>query len=134
MTAKEARKARTTKNLKQQEANIRAAAKSDPSYAKSLTSLSSSSSSSRSAKPPSRFAAAVAAANQPPPISVSEGSREEGKGRAKEERKKELERRILVNKVSTGSMGKFDKKLEGEPKIKGAKRKVSLFFSPPSSL
>jgi hypothetical protein len=65
---------------------------------------------------------------------VSEGSREEGKGRAKEERKKELERRILVNKVSTGSMGKFDKKLEGEPKIKGAKRKVRsciLDRSPP---
>jgi len=27
-------------------------------------------------------------------------------------------------KVSTASMGRFDKKLEGEPKLRGQKRKV----------
>lgn len=30
---------------------------------------------------------------------------------------------MLVSKTSTASMGKFDKKIEGEPKAKGMKRK-----------
>lgn len=38
-------------------------------------------------------------------------------------RKAELERSMLVSKTSTASMGKFDKKIEGEPKAKGVKRK-----------
>jgi len=42
---------------------------------------------------------------------------------AKEEKKTLLEREIVLAKVSTASMGRFDKKVEGEPKIKGVKRK-----------
>lgn len=41
-------------------------------------------------------------------------------------RKQELERSLLVSKAATASMGKFDDKIEGEPKVKGVKRKVSL--------
>ncbi|KAL7411057.1 ribosome biogenesis regulatory protein-domain-containing protein [Mrakia frigida] len=118
VTAKEARKARTSKNLKQQQANIRDADRANPNP------RSSSSAASSSSKPISRFAAAAAAAAAGVPISVSEGSREHGAGgRVKEERKKELERRTLLGKVSTGSMGKFDNKLKDEPKVKGMKRK-----------
>lgn len=40
-------------------------------------------------------------------------------------RKQELERSLLVSKAATASMGKFDEKIEGEPKVKGVKRKVS---------
>ena len=112
VTAKEARKARTAKNLKQQQGNIRDAERANPSKV-----------ASSSTKPVSRFAAAAAAAAAGVPVSVSEGSRQQGGGRAKPERKQELERRILLGKVSTGSMGKFDNTLKDEPKVKGAKRK-----------
>lgn len=130
VTAKEARKARTSKNLKQQQANIRDAERANPNPKSSSASASGSSS-----KPISRFAAAAAAAAAGVPVSVSEGSRPHGSGgRVKEERKKELERRILLGKVSTGSMGKFDNKLKDEPKVKGMKRKVSRLSLIPLSL
>ncbi|KDQ08876.1 hypothetical protein BOTBODRAFT_117992 [Botryobasidium botryosum FD-172 SS1] len=38
-------------------------------------------------------------------------------------RKVELERDLATTRISTASMGKFDKKLEGEPKLRGVKRK-----------
>ncbi|KAJ1948374.1 Rhodanese- sulfurtransferase, partial [Dispira parvispora] len=38
-------------------------------------------------------------------------------------RKADLQRALAVTKSSTASVGKFDPKLEGEPKIKGVKRK-----------
>lgn len=46
------------------------------------------------------------------------------KKQLREARKQELERSLLVSKAATASMGKFDKKIEGEPKVKGVKRKV----------
>ncbi|OJT05386.1 Ribosome biogenesis regulatory protein -like protein [Trametes pubescens] len=38
-------------------------------------------------------------------------------------RKKEIDRTLAVTRASTASMGKFDRKLEGEKKLKGLKRK-----------
>ncbi|KAJ2355375.1 Rhodanese- sulfurtransferase, partial [Coemansia sp. RSA 2618] len=38
-------------------------------------------------------------------------------------RKRELQRALVMSKGSTASMGKFDEKLKGEPKVKGLKRK-----------
>jgi len=43
----------------------------------------------------------------------------------REARKDELDRSMALSRTATASMGKFDKKIEGEPKIKGVKRKVS---------
>lgn len=39
-------------------------------------------------------------------------------------RKKEIDRTLAVTRASTASMGKFDRKLAGEKKLKGLKRKV----------
>ncbi|OMJ29585.1 Ribosome biogenesis regulatory protein-like protein, partial [Smittium culicis] len=39
-------------------------------------------------------------------------------------KKKLLKQSIVLSKVSTASMGKFDKKLEGEPKLRRAKQKL----------
>lgn len=43
---------------------------------------------------------------------------------AQEERKKDIDRTLSSSRISTASMGKFDKKLDGEKKIRGVKRKV----------
>ncbi|KAJ1823081.1 Rhodanese- sulfurtransferase [Coemansia sp. RSA 2599] len=40
-----------------------------------------------------------------------------------EMRKRELQKALVLSKQSTASLGKFDEKLKGEPKIKGVKRK-----------
>lgn len=40
-------------------------------------------------------------------------------------RKTEIERTLATTRSSTASMGKFDKKLEGEKKLRGVKRKVN---------
>lgn len=45
------------------------------------------------------------------------------KAKARTQRKAELERSMLVSKTSTASLGKFDKKIEGEPRARGMKRK-----------
>jgi len=45
---------------------------------------------------------------------------------SKEQRKGEINRTLATSRVSTASMGKFDKVLEGEKKLKGVKRKVRL--------
>lgn len=42
----------------------------------------------------------------------------------REERKQDIERTLATTRTATASMGKFDKKLEGEKKLKGVKRKV----------
>jgi regulator of ribosome biosynthesis len=42
----------------------------------------------------------------------------------REKRKMELERSMAITRGSTASLGKFDRKIEGEPKVKGVKRKV----------
>ena len=40
------------------------------------------------------------------------------------QRKNEINRTLATSRVSTASMGRFDKTLEGEKKLKGVKRKV----------
>ncbi|THV08245.1 RRS1-domain-containing protein [Dendrothele bispora CBS 962.96] len=42
---------------------------------------------------------------------------------SREERKQDIERTLASSRISTASMGKFDKKLEGEKKLRGVKRK-----------
>jgi regulator of ribosome biosynthesis len=44
----------------------------------------------------------------------------------REQRKVDINHTLASTRVSTASMGRFDKKLEGEKKMKGVKRKVSL--------
>ncbi|KAF9567375.1 RRS1-domain-containing protein [Agrocybe pediades] len=41
------------------------------------------------------------------------------------ERKQEIEKTLATTRMSTASMGKFDKRLEGEKKIRGVKRKFN---------
>ena len=40
------------------------------------------------------------------------------------DRKKQIDRTLAVTRASTASMGRFDRQLEGEKKLKGVKRKV----------
>lgn len=40
------------------------------------------------------------------------------------ERKRDIDRTLAVTRTSTASLGKFDRKLEGEKSLKGVKRKV----------
>ena len=42
----------------------------------------------------------------------------------RQEKKQEIEKTLAAARISTASMGKFDKKLEGEKKVRGVKRKV----------
>lgn len=42
------------------------------------------------------------------------------------QRKKDIDRTLATTRASTASMGRFDKKLEGEKKLKGVKRKVRV--------
>ncbi len=39
-------------------------------------------------------------------------------------RKQEIDRTLATTRTSTASMGRFDRKLDGEKKLKGVKRKV----------
>lgn len=43
---------------------------------------------------------------------------------SKVQRKKDIDRTLATTRASTASMGRFDRKLEGEKKMKGVKRKV----------
>jgi regulator of ribosome biosynthesis len=54
-------------------------------------------------------------------------ARAHGPAASKEERKTQLRGQALQTKISTASMGKFDRKLEGDPKLRGIKRKVFKF-------
>jgi regulator of ribosome biosynthesis len=47
----------------------------------------------------------------------------------REARKNDIEKTLATTRISTASMGKFDKKLEGEKKLRGMKRKVCCFIS-----
>ncbi|KAI0638437.1 ribosome biogenesis regulatory protein-domain-containing protein [Trametes polyzona] len=49
------------------------------------------------------------------------------------QRKKEIDRTLAVTRTSTASMGKFDRKLEGEKKLKGMKRKFEPTEMPAES-
>lgn len=100
-TSRAERKARIAKNKSQQLRNLSEAA-------------AKSASPSTSTLPPKSSSAGGS--------SVSAAQ----KAKLRDARKKELERSLLLSKGATASMGKFDKKLEGEPKIKGVKRKVRL--------
>lgn len=42
----------------------------------------------------------------------------------RQQRKEEIEKTLAVTRTSTASMGKFDKRLDGEKKLRGIKRKV----------
>ncbi|WVQ94600.1 hypothetical protein IAU59_001680 [Kwoniella sp. CBS 9459] len=101
-TAKVDRKARIAKNLKQQAANV-AAASSRPTPISSLRDGPSSK--------PSK-----------PSRSMGEEPQELKKA-GRDKRKAELERSMLISKTSTASLGRFDDKIQGEPKVKGVKRK-----------
>jgi len=48
------------------------------------------------------------------------------------DRKREIDRTLATTRSSTASMGKFDRSLEGEKKLRGVKRKVPPFPLPPS--
>ena len=73
--------------------------------------------------------ASAAAASTSPALTASLGA-EPGKGAGKwadrEKRKEELKKSIGVTRASTASLGRFDKALVGEPKMRNLKRKVSL--------
>ncbi|KAH7100540.1 RRS1-domain-containing protein [Auriculariales sp. MPI-PUGE-AT-0066] len=62
-------------------------------------------------------------------LSISTRRRRHGKNarsasrRTRSERKQDIARSVAMAKVSTASMGRFDKKLEGEQKLRGEKRK-----------
>lgn len=43
---------------------------------------------------------------------------------ARVERKKDIDRTLAMTRTSTASMGKFDRVLDGEKKLRGVKRKV----------
>ena len=42
------------------------------------------------------------------------------------DRKRQIDRTLAVTRTSTASLGKYDKVLDGEKKLKGVKRKVGL--------
>lgn len=53
-------------------------------------------------------------------------ARAQATGGEREERKKDIEKTLASTRISTASMGKFDRRLEGEKKLGGVKRKVSF--------
>jgi len=78
----------------------------------------------RISKNESQHARNVALAANPASSSKSvDPTSQTGKAAARTQRKAELDRTLLISKTATASMGKFDKKIEGEPKAKGVKRK-----------
>lgn len=102
-TARKARKERIEKNTRQ------AARNTAEAVSAAATSTSTSTSTSR------------------PGVSTLSQAQ---KKTMREARKEELDRSMALSRTATASMGKFDKKIEGEPKIKGVKRKVrTTFFS-----
>lgn len=46
----------------------------------------------------------------------------------RDQRKQEIDTTLASTRISTASMGKFDKKLDGEKKLRGVKRKVTVAF------
>lgn len=70
---------------------------------------------------------AVAAANPTSTLgrdgAPAPSASKDAKVSARAVRKAELERSMLVSKTATASLGRFDNKIEGEPKARGIKRK-----------
>lgn len=93
-TARAERKARVAKNERQHARNVAEAAAGGPSPLSALN-------------------------RKPQSADASQGE----KKTARTVRKAELERSMLVSKTSTASLGRFDNKIEGEPRAKGIKRK-----------
>lgn len=56
---------------------------------------------------------------------LQNAARAQSSAAPREDKKSDIERTLSTTRVSTASMGRFDKKLEGEKKMKGVKRKVS---------
>lgn len=50
------------------------------------------------------------------------------------QRKRDIDRTLATTRTSTASMGRFDRKLEGEKKLKGVKRKVRTGSIHPSAM
>ena len=48
---------------------------------------------------------------------------------SREQRRGEINRTLATSRISTASMGRFDKVLEGEKKLKGVKRKAGPLWS-----
>ncbi|TFY64710.1 hypothetical protein EVJ58_g2441 [Rhodofomes roseus] len=57
-------------------------------------------------------------------VARAQGSNASSAAPANSERKKQIDRTLATTRASTASMGKFDKTLEGEKKLKGVKRKL----------
>ncbi|KAL1407220.1 Rhodanese-related sulfurtransferase [Vanrija albida] len=93
-TARAERKARVAKNERQHARNVAEAAAGGPSPLSTLN-------------------------RKPTSADASQGEKKS----ARTIRKAELERSMLVSKTSTASLGRFDNKIEGEPRAKGIKRK-----------
>ena len=51
-------------------------------------------------------------------------ARAEAAREVRDQRQTEIDRTLASTRVSTASMGKFDRKLEGDKKMRGVKRKV----------
>ncbi|WVQ84207.1 hypothetical protein IAT38_006358 [Cryptococcus sp. DSM 104549] len=102
-TARAERKARIAKNEKQHAANLSVAA--------------------------SKAAAPLVGLGDKPKPAFSTDSQEVKKA-GRDKRKAELNRSMLISKTSTASLGKFDDKIEGEPKAKGMKRKFESNVGP----
>jgi len=54
---------------------------------------------------------------------IARAQGESSGGPSREQRKTDISRTLATTRASTASMGKFDRKLEGEKKLKGVKRK-----------
>lgn len=84
----------------------------------------------RIAKNQSQAAAnlAIASSSKIPEVGPHSSKKEvetarKGKTTARQARVAELDRTMMISSTATASMGKFDKKIDGEPKAKGVKRK-----------
>ncbi|WRT63136.1 uncharacterized protein IL334_000039 [Kwoniella shivajii] len=80
----------------------------------------------RIAKNEKQHSANVAAASNSSAAAAASsttGLSQEEKKSKRDLRKNELQRSMLISKTSTASLGRFDEKIQGEPKAKGVKRK-----------
>lgn len=120
---KKARKERMLKNEKQRLKNIeRAAAESSRSAtASSFAKTSQPGSTTVGSKADNRARKIAENASK----TAAEGAE---RRQQQSSRKREIDGLLQTTKKSTASMGKFDKTFEGEPKVKGQKRKVSICF------
>ena len=55
------------------------------------------------------------------------GAASAGPAPDREQRKSDISRTLATTRVSTASMGKFDKKLDGDKPLRGVKRKVCRY-------